>query len=380
MIKLIKEKLTHRHDDPHFLVNGEAVYSKYYANLKAQKSCKTEDPNELWQYIRFENYINHAGPEPETPIRELYKERAVQIREQNEYVRIWASGGADSTHVIHAFHEAGVQPDELATYMQYPGAIHASQNAEVDFSLRPFLKEAKKWWPTVKIKFYDVLPEHYHWYSTNALEHFVAHTQLQPPAFSWQIPYEVYPELQEHSAKYQTANVFSGPDFSIGVDRKGWYYTFIDKSHNDAFNAPYQTFFYANTDAKDLLLKMAYAGKKHIMSKAEDKQLPFEQHTLGEWSLKIGGIPEMEFWLPDSIEFGRKKNKDNWVGIMNNGPKSSLRFHNMISSVTGQQTLMNILHYYKELENANPHWFTNNSVMEDWIGMRTKKIYFEDNS
>jgi hypothetical protein len=377
MIKIIKEKLTHRQDDPCYIIDNKKMFSKFYANLTAQNKCTTNNPNELWQYTKLENYINHTGTQPDIDIRELYKKRAVQIREQNEYVRIWASGGADSTNVIHAFHNAGVQPDEIATYMQYPGAIHASQNAEVDFSLRPFLKEIKQWWPNVKIKFYNVLPEHYHWYNKNASEHFTAYTQLHPPAFSWQIAYEVYPELQEHSAKYQTANIYSGPDFSIGVDKNGWYYRFVDKSYNDALNAPYQIFFYATPEAKDLWLKIVHRAKKHILKTAEDTSIPFEDQILGEWSIKTGGLSEMEFWLPESIEFGRKKNKANWSGILNYGPKGSLRFHNMISSVTGETTLLNFLHYYKEVNNKYPHWFTNNNIMEDWIGIRTEKIYFE---
>ena len=84
----------------------------------------------------------------------------------------------------------------------------------------------------------------------------------------------------------------------------------------------------------------------------------------------------MEFWLPESIEFGRKKNKMNWSGILNYGPKGSLRFHNMISSVTGETTLLNFLHYYKEINNKYPHWFTNNNIMENWVGTRTQKVYF----
>jgi len=374
MIKIITEKLSHRKDDPCYLVDNEKIYSKLYALKKAQKLCNGD--NSVWGHIKFENYIKHIGPEPEHNLRQLYKARAIHLRQQNEYVRIWASGGADSTNVINAFLEAKIKPDEVATYMQYPGAIHASQNAEVDFSLRPFIEKLKQVWPDVKFKFYDVLPEHYNWYSNNALEHYTAYTQLHPPAFSWQVAYEVYPELQEHSQRYQTANIFSGTDFSIGVDVKGWYYRFVDKPYNEALNAPYQVYFYSSTDAKDLWLKIVHTARKHIMEKAEDKTVAFEDQMMGEWSIKTGGLPEMDFWLPESIAFGRKKNKANWSGILNWGPKGSLRLHNMISSVTGETTLMNTLHYFKELNLKYPHWFTNDNIMEDWIGMKTDKVYF----
>ena len=377
MIELIKQKLTNFDNDPCYLVSGEKIYSKYLANKKAQSLCKTNDPNELWSYIKFENYVTHKGEEPKESLRELYKKRAVQIRDENKFVRIWASGGADSTCVLHAFREAGVVPDEIATYMQYPGAIHASQNAEVDFSLRPLLKDVRKWWPGVKIKFYDILPEHYAWYAEHAIEHWVSYTQLQPAACGWQIPYEIYPELLEQSMTQQTTNIYSGPDFTIGLDSKGWYYKFIDPSYNHAFNAPFQQHFFADPSCKELMLKMAYTAKQHISSKATDDTQKVEDQLRGEWDIKSGALKEMDFWLPYNVEFGTKKNKKNWIGVLNRGPKASLRMHNMISSESGQTTLMNILYFYKKMNIQNPHWFTNGNVMLDWIGSATNKVYFD---
>lgn len=378
MVGLIKKKLGSNPNDAYYLVNGKKIYSRLYAMTLAQQMCKTEDPNELWGKIRFVYPIEHKGPEPQKSIRELYIQRAKQLRENNEYIRIWASGGADSTNTINSFYQAGVQPDELATYVQYPGEVNASQNSEIDFSLRPFLKKVKHWWPNIKIKFYDVLPEHYNWYSKNAIEHWVAYTQLHPPAFHSQIVYELYPELQELGEKYQTADIYSGPDFFIGVDKKGWYYRFLDKGFNDSFNAPYQTYFYAGPEAKDLTLKLAYNAKKYIMKRAENMNIPFEDQILGEWGIKSSSTPEMDFWDWDNKDYDFIKKHNKWVnGLLNYGSKGSLRFQNMISTITGQTTLMNMLSFYKQLNNKNPHWFHDGNIINDWVGMRTERVYFE---
>jgi len=365
-MQLITKKLTHKTNDPHYLVGGCKFYSKLQAFKAGQTIAKTD--NDIWDQVKFVTNFEILDNEPSLSVRDLYCYRAQQLRKENEYIRIWASGGADSTNVIHAFHEANVKPNEIATYLQYPGSIHGSQNPEVDYGLRPLLNEIQEWWPDTKIKFYDVLPEHYRWYSENALEHWMSYTQLHPAAFSWQIPYEIYPELQEHSKKYQTANIYSGPDFSIGCDENGWYYRHVDKPFNDALNAPYQEYFYTE---RDLLTKMVHMAKKYIIRTSD----PEVTDLKGEWSIKSGGLPEMNFWLNNCAEFGRKKNKAGWTGLLDYGPKGSIRFLNMISSIDGQNTLMNIMSYYKTLQCKYPHWFHDNNVMNDWYGIRTPKSY-----
>ena len=236
MINPITTKLTHRQDDPCYSVGGQTFYSKLDAFTRAKEMCVTPDPNEIWGHAKFVVADSHCGNEPEKSLRQLYIERAKHIRQNNQYVRIWASGGTDSTNVLYAFKEAGVTPDEVSTYIQYPGVVDVSQNIEVNTGAREILQQARKWWPNVKFTTYDILPEHYYSYAHDHLDHYFRFTELEPFACNWQMLYEIYPELLEHDQKVQVANIWSGPTLVVGKDEKGWFYRQNDNNFNCQFN------------------------------------------------------------------------------------------------------------------------------------------------
>lgn len=374
-MQLITSKLTHKKFDPCFIVGDQKFYSRYYALKHAHNIAQGKNINER-HLVKFDTGIDHRGLEPQCSAAELWQQRARQLRRDYEYVRIWASGGADSTNVLYSFYHAGVEPDEIAVYLQYPGLVQPFQNIEVDYSLRPLLPEIQQWWPNVKIQFYPILPEHYYWYSKNAVEHWVAYTQLHPNALSWQIPYEVYPELQDHSLKYKTANIYGGPDISVGIDDKGWYYTYICKSFNDAHNAPYQEHFYFDPSSSDLTLKTVYAAKRHLQQRFENSKPPY-----GEWRVYLSEVKELDFVYPALREFGDKEFKQPWHGngiLASNNPKGAIRMQNMLSTVIGQTSLLNFIGFLKEVNDDHPNWFHNGNVIENWIGFKGSKIYWEN--
>jgi len=371
MINKITSKLSNRSDDPYYDVDGEIHYSKYQALCKAQSLCVTPDPNEVWGHIKFVVPYEHKGPEPSQSLRELYMERARHIRQNNEYVRIWGSGGADSTHVILAFKEAGVVPDEIATYIQYPGIIDLSQNIEVNNGLREVVRQARQWWPKVKMKTYDILPEHYNWYVENALEHWLSYTELIPQALNWQMVYEIYPELIENDQTLKTANIYSGPNLSMGRDATGWYYMFIDKPFNEQLNAPFQTFFFSDSDTDKMSLKMLYTMKKSL---DPSNRAQYDQHDL-----MVKDDTLLEYFSIGTKMFAQKqrKGRNDSGGILCSDAKSLLRFGNAISSTMGQKTVIKLLAKYYELHQRFPHWFNNGHVVHDYIGLCSKKVYFE---
>jgi len=364
-MKLIREKLSYTDNSPYYAVDDKKYYSRIYAQRAAQKISET--PNEVWNKIQYVFPMDAQGEEPKEDIRELYKNRAKQIRKDYEYVRIWASGGCDSTQIIYSFKEAGVEPDELATYLQYPGSVNPSNNIEVEIGYNQMLPEIRKWWPNCKIKYYNILPEHYNWYSRNEVDHYFAYTLLHPPACNSQIPYEIYPELQELGRKYKTVDLFGGLEFHIGNDDKGWYYQFNDKDTNMAINGPYQEYFFSSIEDNRLFLKMLHCAKRHYI----------KNNLSGNQGISLSKTPELEFWFSD-FNFVASKNHKTITGILDHGQKGTLRWQNMISSFMGQDTTINLLAHLKRLGDENPHWFHNDKIAEDIIGIFSKKQYFEE--
>lgn len=372
MIKPLNDKLTHRQDDPLYEVDGEVFFSRYLALSRAQEMCVTPDPNEIWGHAKFVVFDNHSGPEPEKSLKQLYKERAQQIREKNQYVRIWASGGTDSTHILNAFKEAGVVPDEVATYKQYPGIVDVSQNIEVNTGAREILQKARKWWPNVKFTTFDILPEHYYSYAHDHLEHWIRFTELEPFACNWQMLYEIYPELLDHDKSVQVANIWGGPGLVIGKDDKGWYYRHNDRAYNDQFNAPYQLFFFCDSDSEELTLKILHTMKK---ATNDSTAVPFETEELS-WD----DVEMLDYWTtgPDYFKTKARKGVPADGGLLGCTTKGQLRFHNAISSLMGQKTLSTLIVRLQEMQNKTPHWFNDNHFLNDFIGMKSPRCYFEN--
>ena len=100
----------------------------------------------------------------ETPLMELYKKRALQLREQYDYLVMYYSGGADSTNALHAFIDNNIFIDELI--MHLPAPVEKTVNgydtsnlnyySEVEYAAIAHLKKYKNnLHPDTKIKVKD---------------------------------------------------------------------------------------------------------------------------------------------------------------------------------------------------------------------------------
>ena len=96
--------------------------------------------------------------EPTKNLRELYADRARQIRERYDYVVLWWSGGADSYTMLRAFVDAGLHVDELATFHNHSGdgSWDTYLNSEVKRSAMPTAKEILEHSPTTKFRLVDL--------------------------------------------------------------------------------------------------------------------------------------------------------------------------------------------------------------------------------
>ena len=103
--------------------------------------------------------------EPEVDIRELYRLRAQQLRDQYDWIRVEASGGGDSTTAIYSFLLNGIHLDEVV--FRYPENLdkgmsgdslnYAPENtlSERKFAAEPLMRWIKINYPKVKVTIQD---------------------------------------------------------------------------------------------------------------------------------------------------------------------------------------------------------------------------------
>lgn len=109
-----------------YQIGATRYYNKVVALTEASRSGQFPE----WHFNREVFDALDWTQEPEPDLRELYRQRAQQIRDQYDYVRLEFSGGGDSTTVAYSFINNGIHLDEVV--FRYP------KTGEKDVANDPF--------------------------------------------------------------------------------------------------------------------------------------------------------------------------------------------------------------------------------------------------
>jgi len=145
----------------YYKVGDQTFYSKPEALIYATDT----DQLVAWHFNPGTYAKVNWTEEPESDIRELYRLRAVQLRDRYDYIRVEASGGGDSTTAIFAFLLNGIHLDEVVFRYPKQGEKGVSADpfttsatntlSEWDYAAKPLLDWIKTHHPAVKITVHD---------------------------------------------------------------------------------------------------------------------------------------------------------------------------------------------------------------------------------
>ena len=120
----------------YYLVGQKKFPNKTHALLESKKSG--HDVSWIFNDTVYGN-IDWSVP-INVPLMELYKARALQLRQQYDYLILYYSGGADSTNVLHAFIDNNIFIDEILMWNAEP---YDKQTNDKDYSNRNYNSEVK---------------------------------------------------------------------------------------------------------------------------------------------------------------------------------------------------------------------------------------------
>jgi hypothetical protein len=92
---------------------------KFYSKLEAIEMHIKTGIHPHWDFNEAVYSSYDWTTEPTENILELYRQRAVQLREKYDYIVLMYSGGADSTTMLESFVDNGLHVDEVASYINY---------------------------------------------------------------------------------------------------------------------------------------------------------------------------------------------------------------------------------------------------------------------
>lgn len=218
----------------------------------------------------------------ETPLLELYKNRAQQLRDQYDYLVLYFSGGADSANILHAFVENNIFLDEIVMHLPKPvtsfndtDLSNGNYYSEIKYSAIPILERYKnKINPATKILYQDFaragleLLEKDNWFElvsicTNITISGICR-QMEQIADSYYL--DLY-------SKGKTVARILGIDKPLVYYDGEYYYSFFIDSNTYHYMTPvgitenYQTeFFYWTPDMPEIIVKQAQLIKLNCES------------------------------------------------------------------------------------------------------------------
>lgn len=92
---------------------------KFYSKFDAAVVAKQSGQPLRWNFN--DNVFEKCSwdKEPTQSLAEIYKRRAIQLREKYDYLILWYSGGSDSDNILRTFVDNNIRIDEVAGYTNF---------------------------------------------------------------------------------------------------------------------------------------------------------------------------------------------------------------------------------------------------------------------
>ena len=349
---IIDQKLGHSDVKyPRWEVDGETYWSKY----DAVKACVRTG----WEWPGFELFDQDGFKRPDSSFQQACFKQCEIISDTSRKVRHFYSGGQDSHHVLECFLASKSRIDEIVSYRRFPGS-YENVNEYDRFNVADGLIQLlRKYDVKIPVKVYDLMPEHFEFFSNNLEKRYFPYTDIRFVAHCVQPLAEFYPELLDKECTNVISNAFPTVDTDSGT------FHYIDGNFNTQCMDPYVCHFFADSRNTDLVASMAY----HLY----DNNIKDKYN--GRRSLKYytDGSPLHDCSVGDISTFLTHDERE-WIWDM-----KDMRYHaDMITSETGRQSLKRFISFYQDTQTKYQRFFENGSIWNGWIGSITKKYKLTD--
>lgn len=263
-------------------VGGKIFFSKPEALFEATRSGQ-------FPHWNFNRKVFDAQPwldEPDLDLRTLYCMRAQQLREKYDYIRLEASGGADSTTALYSFLLNGIHIDEII--FRYPkqgekGLEPDAKNtkpentlSEWEFAAKPLLQWVATNYPGIKITLHDFSQDIL---SYTGDESWIesAKDYLHPEHTFKHNPLATKEQFDLADSGKKICNLYGIDKPKICIRDGRWYFYFMDFQANHAntntqgYDNITTEYFYWTPDLPEILRKQVHTICKWFM-------LPHNKH------------------------------------------------------------------------------------------------------
>ena len=240
--------------------NWYAESNRYKNKFKALESADN-DINRVEFYYANSTFDNlDWTTEPSQSWDSMLIQRAHQVRESFDYIRLWYSAGSDSQTMLNVFLNEGIHIDEICCHLVSPiDDFSATNNIEQNEVALPFLDSIKSSIPKTKITINYLGREHYNKRLTD----------------NWLYEsFDMSMIKDQPDALYETGTVtevdgnfcdLQGGDKPVLVLENGDYYCLmVDETFASRINSEHLEEFFITPNFPEMQVKQCYMALKYL--------------------------------------------------------------------------------------------------------------------
>lgn len=118
----------------YYQIHNQKFSTKLFALYARSKS---QNKHIIWNFPNWENALSKIDifKEPEESLQDLYLQRAIQLRNEYDYLILYYSGGEDSNQILETFMLNGIFIDEIVIFEKHDNTVKDNMNDDFQISM-----------------------------------------------------------------------------------------------------------------------------------------------------------------------------------------------------------------------------------------------------
>jgi hypothetical protein len=268
------------------------------------------------EYLQFDWTV-----EPSEPLKELYKQRAQQIRDKYDYIILAYSGGIDSTNMLESFYYNNIHIDEILTV----GALSQdsvegsdeNHNGDLYHNVFPTLRKMSLPKTKVTVKDYSLL---FGDYKNLMPMRKYGNEWIKGMGGSYLSPHQMFWRSINEYLKYpdkKIALIYAVDKPVLFHDGKGLYFEFSDgnlQGYNNTIENFERVNFYWEPTAAKMLIKQLHMIKRFFLE--EVAPAPGNKYLYNRYSTRI--IEKIIYDVKNPLVHQSKKSRSKILSLRDN--------------------------------------------------------------
>jgi hypothetical protein len=371
-------------DRPYYSVLGKRFDNKLMAIRAATESVNItgHSPYYVLRWHAFESLNTYDfSQEPQETYRELCKQRALQLREKYDYIRLYYSGGPDSHTTLRAFYEANVSPDEIVIIRNTTIGIDAPSNIENTKLTIPSINKILAWFPKIKINVQEYVLDTNNQYESvdRTLSRMLKATIPSPITRTMANAFDLDKTMLLPYSKGTVCELTGEPKPCLVKKNGKWWAYIVDNQIDTSLLLPNLEMFHLSSDFPQLFCKQSHMLRRQYVNLMVGQPDNYSMNIDTDFDEKNKFLERYNEW-----------DTENYIILAHKYQKFRDKNGNYGTTIWAMNNMKNNTQFYKymkwmqefwkkEIFNQNKNFFDKNGIFSSPTGMLSNLWCLDEN-